>query len=133
MCLSWQAFAAHYIKHRCGSFSTTERDTVCEYLSRHGTGVSQSSKHGHRSSATYLGHNHRKGENICFLAIRSLIQHLWRSPLCGVAKLTRGLPHGIQVLSDRSDAEICDIWIAEVVYENVRLAGGQYGGEMSPG
>ena len=29
------------------------------------------------------------------------------------------MPHGIQVLSDRSEAEICDIWIAKAVYENV--------------
>jgi len=47
-----------------------------------------------------------------------------------VATLKRGRPHGVQVLRDRGDTEICDARTAGVVHKDVCLVGCQYGGKM---
>ena len=74
-----------------------------------------------RSSATCLNHDHRKREGVRFLAICFPAQDLWRSPSHGVTVVTRGTPHGIQVLSDRSKAKIRDPRMTEVVHKDVWL------------
>ena len=54
----------------------------------------------------------------------SLVQNLWRSPLRGVTMVIRSALHGIQVLSDLSEAKIRDARMTGVVYEDIWLAGG---------
>jgi len=50
-----------------------------------------------------------------------------------VTVLTRGTLDGIQVLSDRGEAEICDDRVARVVHEYIWLPGSQHGGETKFG
>jgi len=74
------------------------------------------------SLISYLDHDHRKGENICLLAVCPfLLQDLWRSPSYGKNPLTRTASYGIYVLSDRSKTEICDPWVTVGVCENIWL------------
>jgi hypothetical protein len=46
-----------------------------------------------------------------------------------VTVVTRRTPHGIQVLSNRSEAKICDVHVSDVVHKDVWLAECQYSGE----
>jgi len=78
---------------------------------------------------THLDHDHREGENVCFLAIIPLPQDLWRGPSRGVAVVTRGGPHGVQVLSDRGEAEIRNSRMTRAVHKDIWLAGCQYSSE----
>jgi hypothetical protein len=68
---------------------------------------------------TYLNHDHRKREDICFLAMRPLTQDLWRGPSCRVTALTRGTLYGIQGFSDRREAKIRNACMAGVVHKYV--------------
>jgi len=85
------------------------------------TKVSQGYKHS-RSFMTCLDHDHRERENVRFLAGFTPVQDLWRSPSRGVSMLTRGGPHGIHVLSDRSQTKICNSRSTGVVHKDVWLA-----------
>ena len=78
----------------------------------------------------HLDHDHRKSENVRFLAMCPLVYDLWHSPSQGVTMLTRGTLHGIQVLSDCSETKIHDMRSAGVIYEDVLLARCQYGSKM---
>ena len=72
--------------------------------------------------ATYLDHDHRERENVCFLAVCSLLgQDFWRSPSRGIALIFRGGPHRIQVLSHRRETEICDPCMAGVIHQDIWL------------
>ena len=78
----------------------------------------------------HLDHDHRKREDICFLAVCSLlVQDLRRSPSHSVAMITYGGPYGIQVLSDHSKPKIRDPRATGGICKDVRLAGCQYDGE----
>ena len=79
---------------------------------------------------TYLDHNHRKRENIRFLATYPLVQDLWCSPSRGVTVMMRGALCGIQVLSYHSEAEIRDARMTGVIHKDIWLVGYQRGGEM---
>jgi len=87
--------------------------------------VSQSSTHG-GSSVTYLDHDHCEGESVRFLAIPPLIQDLRCGPPRGVAMLTRGALHGVQISSYGGEAKISDACTTGVVHKDVSLAGYQY-------
>jgi len=78
--------------------------------------------------APYLDHDHRERENVCFLAVCSLLgQDFWGSPSCGVTLTFRGDSHGIQLLSDRRETKIGDSCVASVIYEDIWLDTYQYG------
>ena len=78
---------------------------------------------------TYLDHNHRKRENIRFLATYPLVQDLWCSPSRGVTTLTRGAPRGIQILGYCGEAKIRNTCITRVVHKDVWLAGESISGK----
>ena len=79
---------------------------------------------------TCLDRDHRKGENISFLAIRPLlIQDLWRSPSPNMTLIVRGAPDGIQVLGDLSETKIRDTRMVVGIQKNIRLNTRQYAGK----
>lgn len=67
------------------------------------------------SSVTYLDHDHRKREDVRFLAKRPLVQHLRRGPWHSMSMLMR------DALSDPSQAKIHDAGVTRVVDEDVCL------------
>ena len=82
------------------------------------------------SGAPNLDHDHSKGKNISFLAVCTLLlQDLWCSPPRAMTVLTRGGPHGVQVLSNRGEAEIGDACATGIIHEDVWLAKRQHDGE----
>ena len=79
---------------------------------------------------TYLDHDHSERENVCFFAVWSFVQYLRCSPPRGETALTLETPHGIQILSDRSETKVRDACVAGVIHEDVWLdTDGQCGGE----
>ena len=69
---------------------------------------------------SYLNHDHRKKENICFLARRPLpVQDFWCSAFCVMAWPFQGAQRSIQVLNYPSEAEIGDSRMVGVVYEDI--------------
>ena len=70
------------------------------------------------SPTTYLDHDHRKGEDVRFLARWLPVQDLWRGPPRGVA-MPRGALHGIRVLGDLGLAKVRDARMPGVVDKNV--------------
>ena len=74
-----------------------------------------------RIVVTHLDHDHRESKNIRFLAMSPPIQDLWCSPSPGVTRVGLVAPDGIQVLSDRSEAKICETCVTGVIHKNVWL------------
>ena len=86
------------------------------------TGCSEQQVDGGTPFVSYLDHDHRERENIRFLAVGSLLlQYLWCGPSRSMTLIIRGASDGIQVLSDRSKAEIRDPRMVGVIHENIRL------------
>ena len=87
--------------------------------------IQSGSEQKHRGSnpfASYLDHDHRERENVCFLAVCSLLgQDLWGSPSRGMALVSGSVPHRIQALSDCRETEIRDPRMAGVIHEDVWL------------
>ena len=80
---------------------------------------------------TYFDHDHRKGENIRFLAAcHFLLQDLRSSPARGMPILMGGAQYRIQVLSDLGETKIRDAYTTGAVYKDVLLARCEYSGEM---
>ena len=78
---------------------------------------------------TYLDHDHRKGENVRFLAVFPITPNLGRGPLQlhTEAVLKRRVLHGIQVFGDLCKAEIRDPNVTGVLHQDVELVGCQCG------
>ena len=128
MCRPWWTPALRYGQHSHGEWCITVRDRTSEYLDRYERMVSQRSARS-RSAATYLDHDHRKGEYVRFLATFPFVQYLWCSPSHGVTVLTRGALRGVQLLKDRGKAEIGDAHMPRVIHKNVRLVRHQHSDE----
>ena len=79
----------------------------------------------------YFNHDHREREHVGFLAVYPFVQDLWRGPSRSVAVQGqgRGAPGGIQVSSDRGEAEIGDACVTGVIHKDVWLARCQWGDE----
>ena len=68
---------------------------------------------------TYVGHDHREGESICFAACSLLIQDLWNGPSHSV----------IRILNDRCLVGIRDPCTAGDIHKDFWLVLCQYSGE----
>jgi hypothetical protein len=124
--------ALSYGQYSHGVCVTTEGDRASEYLCRCETMVSQCSTRG-RLSATHLDHDHRKSENVRFLAMSPPIQDFWCSPSPGVTMMGLGTPDRIQVLSNRCETEICETRVTGIIHEDVWLGAYQCDGETKLG
>jgi hypothetical protein len=114
----WWASALGYGRYSHGRCVVPEWNRTSEYLRRPEATVSQNFARS-RLSATHLDHDHRESENVCFLAMSSPIKDFWRSPLHSVTRMGLGTLGGIQVLSDRSEAKICETGMTRVVHKDV--------------
>ena len=81
----------------------------------------------------HLNHDHCESESVRFLAVSPLAQGFWCSPSHGVTALGLGTPDGIRVLSDHSEAKICETRMTGIIHKNVVLAGCQCGDETRLG
>ena len=80
--------------------------------------------------AKHLDYDHRKRENISFLAVCPLlVQDLRRSPSPDMALIVRGAPDGIQVLGDLGETKIRDPRMVVGIQKNIRLNTRQYAGK----
>ena len=86
--------------------------------------IQSGSEQKHRGSnpfASYLDHDHRERENVCFLAVCSLpVQDLWGSPSRGIALVFGSSLHRIRVLSCR-ETEIHDPCVAGIIHKDIWL------------
>ena len=80
----------------------------------------------YRPPTTYLYHDHRVGEDVCFLAVDPFVQHFRRSPSRGVIVFTRGAQLGIHTRGDCSKAKISNPRATGGIYEDIRLGTCQY-------
>ena len=81
----------------------------------------------------YLDHDHREGEDVRFLAIFPLDQHLWRGPSHGQAVLARNTLYGVRVFGNLREAKIRDPYVARVFHKDVKLVGCRYGVKQESG
>ena len=77
---------------------------------------------------TFLDHEHREGEYVCFRANYITHQDLRRSPPRGESRHIRVTLYRILIFHEYSLAKIGDACMTGVVHEDVKLIGYQYGG-----
>ena len=81
---------------------------------------------------THLDHDHRKGENIRFLAMfPPTIQDFWRGPSCGVNPgMARAASYKVPVLNTRGKANVRDPSATIGIDEDIGLCRRQKGDQV---